>query len=232
MALRKDSMESRKRILSACVKLFIEKGYTNTTMAEIVKEAKCSNSTFQNLFHSKSGVLMDLVEFMFENQFTTARAIVPEGAKPIYIYAVETAIQLTIAELNENIREIYVEAYTFPKTAEYIFEKTSAELYKIFGSYLPKNGESDFYEIEIGTAGIMRSYMAKPCDMYFTLEKKLKRFLVMSLGAFFVPAEERGKVIDYIISTDIREIADKVMQALFKKLAMKFEFELSANNFN
>lgn len=232
MALRKDSMESRKRILSACVKLFIEKGYTNTTMAEIVKEAKCSNSTFQNLFHSKSGVLMDLVEFMFENQFTTARAIVPEGAKPIYIYAVETAIQLTIAELNENIREIYVEAYTFPKTAEYIFEKTSAELYKIFGSYLPKNGESDFYEIEIGTAGIMRSYMAKPCDMYFTLEKKLKRFLDMSLGAFFVPAEERGKVIDYIISTDIREIADKVMQALFKKLAMKFEFELSANNFN
>ncbi len=232
MALRKDSQESRKRILSACVKLFIEKGYKNTTMAEIVKEAECSNSTFQNLFHSKSGVLMDLVEFMFANQFTTARMIVPEGAKPIYVYAVETAIQLTIAELNENIREIYVEAYTFPKTAEYIFEKTSDELYNIFGSYLPDNSRSDFYEIEIGTAGIMRSYMAKPCDMYFTLEKKLKRFLSMSLGAFLVPEEERSQVVSYMTNVDIRSVADKVMQALFKKLAMKFEFELNINGFN
>ena len=78
----------------------------------------------------------------------------------------------------------------------------------------------------------MRSYMAKPCDMYFTLEKKLKRFLSMSLGAFLVPEEERSQVVNYMTNVDIRSVADKVMQALFKKLAMKFEFELNINSFN
>ena len=59
---RKDSEDARRRILSACVKLFIENGYKNTRMADILSAAKVSNSTFQNLFRSKDGVLMDLTE--------------------------------------------------------------------------------------------------------------------------------------------------------------------------
>ena len=227
MAKRKDSLESRKRILSACVKLFIENGYINTTMAEIENEANVSNSTFQNLFRSKSGVLMDLVEFMFSNQFSVAEKFTGKNIKPIFIYAVETSIQLTLTELNENLREIYVEAYTFPQSAEYIYQKTSTELYRIFGQYLPGYTESDFYELEIGTAGIRHSYMAKPCDKYFTLEKKLQRFLSMSLSAFSVPPEEQKAVLDYMSGIDIRKTANLVMQALFKELAMKFNFELN-----
>lgn len=98
--MRRDSAETRKRILSVCVRLFIEKGYLSTTMAEIAKESGVSNSSFQNLFHSKSGVLMELIEFMFGNQFGMARKIVDYGLKPIYIYAVETSIQMTLTELN------------------------------------------------------------------------------------------------------------------------------------
>ena len=190
MALRRDSMESRKRILSACVKLFIEKGYNSTTMAEIVSEANVSNSTFQNLFRSKSGVLMDLVEFMFRNQFGITRKIVDEDEIPALVYAVETAIQMTLTELNENLREIYVEAYTNAATADYIAQKTSAELYKIFGVYMPECSESDFYELDIGTGGMMRGYMERPCDQYFTLEKKLERFLTMTLKTYCVPEKE------------------------------------------
>ena len=73
MARRYDKEDSKRRILSACVKLFIEKGYHNTTLAEILREADVTSSTFQNIFRTKDGVLMDLVEFMFENQFGMAR---------------------------------------------------------------------------------------------------------------------------------------------------------------
>lgn len=232
MAPRKDSLQSRKRILSACVKLFIEKGYMNTTMSEIISEAKVSNSTFQNIFHSKSGVLMDLVEFMFANQFRIARQLAEKKLQPIFIYAIETSIQMTLTELNENLREIYLEAYSHPQTVEYIYQQTSSELYRIFGMYLPECSESDFYELEIGTAGIMRSYMAKHCDKYFTLERKLERFLVMSMGAYSVPEEEQKRVLDYMMTIDIRTVANSVMQGLFQELAMKFDFELNENKFN
>ena len=226
VAMRKDSLESRKRILSACVKLFIEKGYSSTTMAEIVSEANVSNSTFQNLFRSKSGVLMDLVEFMFDNQFGMTRKIVGDSAMPALVYAVETAIQMTLTELNENLREIYVEAYTDAATADYIAQRTSSELYKIFGSYMPDCSESDFYELDIGTGGMMRGYMERPCDKYFTLEKKLQRFLTMTLKTYCVPQNDIDAIIAFVVKTDIRMVANKVMEKLFSELAMKFDFEL------
>ena len=162
MARRYDSEDAKRRILSACVRLFIEKGYKRTTMNDIIHDADVSAGTFQNVFRTKDGVLMELVRVMFEGQFGSARAVVGKNASPVLLYAVETSIQMTLAELNENLREIYVEAYTHPETAEYIYQQTSTELMQIFGKYLPCCNESDFYEMEIGSAGLMRSYMARP----------------------------------------------------------------------
>ena len=47
MARRYDSEAARKRILSASVRLFLERGYHGTTMAAILKNADVSASTFQ-----------------------------------------------------------------------------------------------------------------------------------------------------------------------------------------
>ena len=143
------------------------------------------------------------------------------------LYAVETSIQLTLVELNENLREVYVEVYTQPDLLDLIHQHTTAELQKIFSSYLPKATVSDFYEIEIGTAGIMRSYMAHPCDVYFTLERKLERFLRTNLRIFEVPKEEIEAVIASVLSLDIRTIADDVMQQLFRALEMQYSFTLN-----
>ncbi len=226
MAITNASLAAKKRILTACVRLFLEKGYKGTTIAEILREADVSASTFQNIFHAKDGVLVELVEFMFSNQFRMARQMAGETLPPVYVYAAETAIQMTLTELNENLREIYLEAYTQPETVEYIHQNTSTELYRIFSSYLPGYTESDFYELEIGSAGIMRGYMARKCDKYFTLERKLRRFLVMSLSAYKVPEEEQERVLAFVAGLDVRNRAEQVMHQLFAALAMRFEFSL------
>ena len=226
MAITNASLAAKKRILTACVRLFLEKGYKGTTIAEILREADVSASTFQNIFHAKDGVLVELVEFMFSNQFRTARQMAGETLPPVYVYAAETAIQMTLTELNENLREIYLEAYTQPETVEYIHQNTSTELYRIFSPYLPGYTESDFYELEIGSAGIMRGYMARKCDKYFTLERKLRRFLVMSLSAYKVPEEEQERVLAFVAGLDVRKRAEQVMHQLFAALAMRFEFSL------
>lgn len=232
MPKKYNKQESKRRILSACVKLFIEKGYHSTTLAEILKESNTTSSTFQNIFRSKDGVLLDLTEFMFDSQFAAARNVNEKNLPPIYIYAAETSIQMTLAELNENLRDIYVEAYSNERTAEYIFERTSTELTRIFSEYNPNLSECDFYELEIGTAGIMRNYMAKRCDKYFTLEKKLECFLNMSMSAYNVPEGERKKVIEFIMGIDIKTAANQIMQKLFNSLAMHFEFELGEKEKN
>ena len=138
------SLPAKKRILTVCVRLFLEKGYRRTTLAEIIEKAEVSYSTFQNIFRAKDGVLTELVEFMFSNQFTMARSMTGAQLPPVYTYAVETAIQMTLTELNENLREIYIEAYTQKEALDYIFRETAKELQQIFGPYLPGRTARDF----------------------------------------------------------------------------------------
>lgn len=84
MALRAAGLETKKRILSVCVRLFLEQGYKNTTVRQIVNEADTSISAFQNIFHSKDGVLLDLVGSMFGGQFGYKTAQVGDAAKGHY----------------------------------------------------------------------------------------------------------------------------------------------------
>lgn len=221
------SLPAKKRILTVCVKLFLEQGYKKTTVAEIVHKAAVSNSIFQNIFRAKDGVLTELAEFMFSNQFSMARDVTGKQLPPAYVYAAETAIQMTLTELNENLREIYVESYTHSEVSEFIFRATARELYRIFGPYQPELTEEDFYALELGSAGLMRGYMVRPCDGTLTLEKKLRMFLTLSLRGYKVPEEEVRQILRFVEGLDIRTVAEQVMQKLFQALAMHYEFSLS-----
>ena len=209
MANRNEKEASRKRILSTCVRLFLEQGFKHTPPKQILTEADVSAGTFYNLYRTKAGVLTELTEFMFQNQFTIAGQIAQGETDPVKLYAVETAIQLTLAELNENLRQIYVEAYTLPENLEIIHRMTAEMLHRIFGAYMPGYSVSDFYE-----------------SVYFTLERKLERFLQLTLRIYCVPEEKQREVMALIANLDIRAIANEVMQKLFAALEMHYEFTL------
>lgn len=227
MAITHVSLPAKKRILTTCVKLFLEKGYRKTTITEILAKAEVSCSSFQNIFHSKDGVLTELVQFMFENQFRMARTTTGAQLPPIYIYSTEVAIQLTLTELNENLRDIYLEAYTQKDSLEIIQRGTAKELYQCFGPYQPELTEEDFYILDLGSSGMMRGYMAHPCDEGLTLEKKLECFLSSVLRVYKVPENEIAQILGFISQLDIRVLAQGIMEELFKALAMRYEFSLS-----
>ena len=94
----------------------------------------------------------------------------------------------------------------------------------------PDYSDSYFYEMEICTAGLMRSYMARKCDIHFPLERKRSRFQTSSLRVYLVPEEEQAGVLAFIQSLDIRTIATKVMYKLFAMLEMKYDFKLSKDS--
>lgn len=226
MDLRRDSSETKRKILTVCVRLFLEQGYKNTSVSQIVDEAGVARGSYLNLFPTKDKILLDLTETMFGGQFGMARSIADAKLPPVYAYALETAIQLTLTELNENLREIYIEAYSLPETSEYIYLHTTAELKQIFSANFPDYSDSDFYEMEIGTAGLMRNYMARKCDIHFPLERKLSRFLTAAMRVYRVPEDELEQTVRFVERLDIRSIAERVMHTLFQTLAMHYDFSL------
>ena len=77
--------------------------------------------------------------------------------------------------------------------------------------------------MEVGTAGMMRAYMVCRCTADFPLERKISRFLTMSLRVFRVPEDERAKIITHVATLDVRALAKAVVNTLFESLSMEFE---------
>lgn len=141
----------------------------------------------------------------------------------MFLYAVETALQLHIAELTEPLRELYVTAYSLPTTSEYLYRSTSERLQKIFAPYLPTAQPKDFYEMEIASASIMRGFMAVQCDMYFTIEAKITRFLDCSLKLYNVPEEKRTAITAAVLRLDLHTMAADIIQRTVRQAERGFE---------
>ena len=107
---------------------------------------------------------------------------------------------------------------------DYIQRSTAKELHRIFGPYQPELTERDFYELEFGSAGLMRGYMANPCTADFPLERKLNKFVTLTLRGYKVPEEEILQVLAFLAGLDMRGIAQAVMEELFRRLAMRYAF--------
>ena len=154
---------TQQKMLRAAVKLFLEKRYEGTTTAEIARAAGMPPSSFFRAFPSKEALLLELDKRKFSGQFT----------------------------LTEPLRKLYVTAYTLSSTSAYLYRSTAKRLEGIFGDDLPDAEAKDFYEMEIASTGMMRSFMAVPCDVYFTVERKIARFLECALKLYNVPPERR-----------------------------------------
>ena len=217
-----NGLVTQQKVLRAAVALFLEKGYTKTTTGEIATAAGIGQSSFFHVFPSKEALLLELVKRMFGGQFDLAEQHSGED-DPVFLYAVETALQLHIAELSEPLRELYVTGYSLPTTSVYIFHSTAKRLQTIFGPYLPDAQPKDFYEMEIASASMMRGFMAVPCDVYFTIEAKITRFLDCALKLYDVPKEKRTAITAAVLQMDLHAMAAGIVQKTVQQAEAGFE---------
>ena len=175
--LQPSGIRRRNKMIYAAVVLFLENGYEKTTTAQIARRAGMSATSFFAAFPNKEAILYALVREMFAEQFKWTERLLGERPDPLLLYCAETALQIHITELSPELRELYMTAYSLQSTSEYIYQNISKKLETFFAPYLPGAQASDFYELEIASAGVMRGFMGRPCDLYFTIERKLRRFL-------------------------------------------------------
>lgn len=212
----------RNKMLKAATFLFLEQGYDKTTTTQIAKAAGMSQASFFAAFESKEAILLELTKIMFSSQFVAAAAMMPTD-DPLLLYALETGLQLHITELSEPLRELYVATYSLPSTSEYVYQNTTEKLIKIFAPYLPEAQEKDFYELEIASASITRGFMARPCDLYFTMERKLRRYLSCCFRIYKVPQEVYAPVIEAALRRDLKSDAEKIIAATVQRAELGFE---------
>lgn len=213
-----ESMSTRDKILYAAATLFWEKGYERAAMVEIAARAGVNRGSVFFAVKNKENLLRILVSYVLESMFSSSHLIVGKMDDPVLSYTVETALQLYMAESREEVRELAAVAYTLPSTSELIYRKTARRLMELFGPCNPDWEERDFYEREIASGSILRGYMAKPCDLYFTMERKMRVFLETTLAIYHVPEEKAGEAMRFLSGFDFEEIAARAIEEMLNLL--------------
>lgn len=203
---------TRRKILSASAKAFLQNGYAGTSSKMVAQLAGVTNGSPFYLYGNKEGVLLELVKQVFGYQFEAVEQMLGADPDPLLLCATETALQMHITEISEPLRELYVTAYTLPSTAHYINERMAKKVQDLLGDYLTECTADDIYENEIACFGVMRSFMAIPCTAAFPMERKLRRFLSSCFRIHGIPEETYAPVIEQVVARDLTPLARTVVE--------------------
>ena len=226
IAITNASLPSKKRILTVCVKLFLEQGYKKTTVAQIARRDLGFQQYFSKIFSvPRTAYWLNLVEFMFStNQLRYGSRRGRRASAGLCLCRGDSHSDDT-----DGTEQI---------CARSISRRTQKES---IGLYFPRDSQGTLSDLRFLSAGVDRTglllYGARLCrnhaglyaasvDEELTLEKKLQMLLTMSLRSYHVPEDEIQKIIAFIGGMDIRTVSERVMHELFKALAMRFEFTL------
>lgn len=210
---------SKQAVLLTACRLFLEKGYAATSLREIAQKSEVNIGSLIYMFENKENLLCELVTFVLEGQFkATASFLDGITDDKLLFWAAETTLQLYIAENNENIRELYVTSYSLRKSSSIIYQTISSKMEIYLKSFNPTYEAKDFYELEIATGGIIRGFMSVPCDMYFTMDRKVKRYLETSFAVYGVPKTKTLEAIQFVSQFDFEEIAQQVIDSMLASL--------------
>ena len=228
MAYIRDAVETaeiHKKVLTAATALFIQKGFEKTTIMEISKLSEVPKSKILYEMNSKEEILVHLVAEFLDGVTEASDAVSTKLTDDkLLIFMANEVLQIYMAEMSEDMRNLYLAAYSMPKTSEAVLRRRSEMLFDKFGYMFPTFALKDYYELEIATMGIMRAYMSMPCDIYFTIEAKVDRLISTMLKIYDVDKQTIDEVKEFIKKIDFESVSKNTVDAVFE------EFSIRPNN--
>ncbi len=94
-------IHSKKSIVESAIKLFSQKGYQETSVADIMNEADLGIGTFYNYFESKDEILKNLLQTIVEEIRESFESSLRQGEKPAARVLADT-VKLTASLLDKN----------------------------------------------------------------------------------------------------------------------------------
>ena len=204
--------DTEKRIIKSAVKLFLENGYSETTLRAISADCGLRMGTIAYHYHTKEDMLYYLIQALTEFHGGIIDNAHEESEDALMAYATEIAIQIALCETNRKAWDLYYSAYSQFRTFDFIKTWAAQEHYRLLGERLPGWSETDFKEKEHITSGIELAAFYTPCDRYFTLEKKISLVLDSMMLLYNISETERKQTIEKILKLDCVKIGQEMFE--------------------
>ena len=210
--------EAQISAIRSTIKLFLQNGYSKTSIKMIEADCGVKAGNITYYFHSKEELLKVLVEELMDYHATMIEETHEKENDILFAYAMEVTAQIALCENNQRAWDLYHSAYSLPQTYEVIKAWGAEKNYNLLKERLPDWTEHDFKMIEEVASGIELAALKSVCNRIYTLDKKISLFLNSLLMLYNVSEEERKKTIEKVLALDYEKIAEDMFDKFVKRL--------------
>lgn len=197
-------------IIRVASRMFLEEGYSKTTIRAIANELGISPGHLMFYFPSKEHLLAKVVDMLCDFQWKLIKRVTDEGASQLMAICFEMTTMAAACEESDIARDFYISSYTSPLTLEKIRKNDSERAHEIFGEYCRGWSENQFLEAETLISGIeystfMTTESSSPLDI------RISGALNALMAIYNVPEEIRKDKIRKALSMDYRSMGKQIL---------------------
>lgn len=209
MAARKINA-TKKEIVQVATRMFLEKGFTNTSVKSISDELGISTGNLTFHYPTKEHLLALLVEMLCDFQWHIMQVAQKEGNSQLLSFCLELPAIAATCEENPIAKDFYLSAYTYPMALDIIRRNDALKSQKVFGEYCLTWSENDFVEAENLMSGIEYAVLMTT-DCSNPLPVRVKSALMAILRIYGVPEPLRSQTVQEVLTLDYRRIGKQVL---------------------
>lgn len=217
---KKESIKNK--ILCISTRMFLENGYTPTTVQMVCSELGISKGHFNFYFNAKEFVLAELVEMLCEFQWKLMRDEADGGISSLLAVCLELMSMAAACEEEKAAKDFFVSSYQSPICLDIIQKNDAARAKEVFAEYCPDWTDEQFREAEILVSGIEYSTL-NAIDDSVQLETRISGALNTIMMVYNVPEEIRKMKIDKVLAMDYRSIGKRIFEEFKEYVEMKNE---------
>jgi len=211
MAHRRKCNTTKLEIIQVACRLFLEQGYSKTTIKSIANELDISTGHLMFYFPSKEHLLFTLVQMLCDFQWKMMQSIVKEGTTSLMALCLELSSMAAACEDDETARDFFIAAYTHPLTLNLIRKNDTERAEAIFADFCPNWERLHFLEAGILVSGIEYTTLMTTGEPV-PLDTRIAGALNTILTTYRIPEETRKLKIERVLSMDYRSLGQRVLK--------------------
>lgn len=201
---------TRLQIIQLAAKLFIEEGYSATSMKKLAKILDLSPGNITFYFPTKEHLLAVLVDELFDFQNILMDKAAEEGQNSLLAYCLELTSIAAACEDSAVARDFFASSYSSPMTLELIRKNDTEKTKAVFGSFCPDFTDEIWAAREnivsgIEFATVMTTESVTPLALQ--IEETLNTIMMI----YRVPEEIRKTKIGKVLAMDYRAMGQRIL---------------------
>lgn len=202
---------TKREIIQTATKMFLEKGYSATSIKAIANALDMSTGHLTFYFPTKEHLLAELVDILCDFQWEQVRIQHDEGESLLMSVCLELTAMAAICEENEIAKDFYLAAYTHPMTLGIIRKNDAQRAKLVFAEYCSDWTEIQFTEAETLISGIEYATMmttAESAPLHVRIAGALNNIMLI----YQVPEEIRKKKIRRVLDMEYAAIGRRMLE--------------------